>query len=259
MNKFSPSILYRCNNYILTSKASGQVCQPGKVKTRLGFKKHTVVLDELKKKYSDEKDITEWRNVQRLDIGVTGGLIIATNKNSAIQFSRNLKEGGNAGYKIIRRYVALLNPNSNSSRGLPEEGRIVTNNNKMITLYKQFDENCYIFELVSGMKHQIRIHASKVLEAPVYNDLLYKGSPVGDDPVQIALHSAFVKTKIGFNIREHSIPMPYHNKTLWDPKYIADGGYFIPEIGRILEEGFDSKELEVVDKRTKYIRHTEAK
>jgi len=41
--------------------------------------------------------------VHRLDLRVTGGLLLARGRNSARMFSANLKSGGNKGHKFTRR------------------------------------------------------------------------------------------------------------------------------------------------------------
>ncbi|KAH3682394.1 hypothetical protein WICPIJ_006639, partial [Wickerhamomyces pijperi] len=43
------------------------------------------------------------RGVHRIDKNVTGGLLLAKTKFAAGSFSRNLKLGGNTGFKFIRR------------------------------------------------------------------------------------------------------------------------------------------------------------
>lgn len=182
-------------------------------------------------------DITasEWRTVHRLDACVTGGMLIAKNKNAAIQFNKNLRKGGYKGFKIRRRYVAQVEGKV-AERYLHDEGIITSCG--MISKYRRFDENCLILELVTGGKHQIRRHLSEALNTPIHNDIRYHGPEIhGAHPKQIALHSASINTAIGFQRREHLIPMIYNNDgKLWNSKYVGESGHFIAPIQDILSQ-----------------------
>ncbi|AQZ17309.1 PUS5 (YLR165C) [Zygosaccharomyces parabailii] len=241
-------IVYECNHYLLVNKPPNVLSQPGDsnrwflrgVYKNQHDNRCKVLLDELRaQRFLQSKDIMEWRLVQRLDCCVTGGILIAKNKNAAACFSRNLKLGGNKGFKLKRKYVALVQEIPDSKTHLKDCGLI--DKNGMISKYRRFDENCILVELVTGKKHQVRQHLSKELKQPILNDIKYSGLQIaGADAAQIALHSAFVKTLIGQQNREHLIPMIFRNdETLWNRRYLEPNGQFIPEIRKLLLEDWD--------------------
>lgn len=248
-NKPVLDIIYECNNYFLINKPPNVLSQPGTVQRwiyhALYKNQHVntpkILLDELKaQSSSSEKEHNNWKLIHRLDSCVSGGLLVATNKNAAKYFSRNLKEGGNKGYKIDRRYIALVdnhgegNPNYSNDYGIIDKLG-------MVSKYRKFDEKCILIELVTGQKHQIRKHLSHVLRQPVLNDSKYGGLLLPHaDPLQIALHAAYIKTKIGLQTREHLIPMTFNNDgKLWDRRYLDNNGNFIPEIQKMLLEKWE--------------------
>lgn len=232
-------IAYECSNYFVVNKPYGMFSQPGDLGSKYAHHpdkfRPPVVLDELKAQYGKSKGgSTEWRTVHRLDACVTGGMLIVKNKNAAIQFSRNLRHGGNKGFKITRRYVALVGEGEINSKYTDDTGVIQCLG--MVTRYKRFDEKCYVLELVSGGKHQIRRHLAQGVGQPILNDNRFGGIILpGTDPTQIALHSACIKTVMGLQRKEHLIPMIYNNDgKLWDSKYVDERGNFLPEIQRML-------------------------
>lgn len=232
-------IAYECNNYFVVNKPYGMFSQPGDYGLKYAHHpvKHRppVVLDELKRQYGNgKKDAEEWRTVHRLDACVTGGMLIVKNKNAAIQFSKNLRSGGNKGFKMTRRYVALVSDGQIGPKYQDDTGTIRCLG--MTTKYRRFDEKCYILELVSGGKHQVRRHLAQAVGTPILNDSKFQGPLIpGSNPAQIALHSACIKTKVGFQERAHLIPMVYNNDgKLWDSKYVDPEGNFSLEIQRLL-------------------------
>lgn len=242
MYKTRIPVTYRCNNYIIANKPYNVLSQPGlesHLKHQPGTRRPPVIIDALKEQQGRYNPfVSEWRTVHRLDRYVTGGMLIAENKNAAIQFSRNLKKGGNSGFKFTRRYVALVE-DPKPGKIIEPEGEICSEG--MVSNYRKFDENCFLFELITGDKHQIRRHLAKYIGQPVLNDTKYGGNLVkGIVSNQLALHSACIKTKIGSQYREHLIPMVFKNNGfLWSSKYLDKNGYFIPEINKLLLEDWD--------------------
>lgn len=233
-------IVFECNNYFILNKPYFMFSQPGDVAARFRNYPHharpPVVLDELRHQHGlGNASALEWRTVHRLDANVTGGMLITKNKNAAIQFSKNLQKGGNKGYKMIRRYVAMVQGDS-VKKYEKDEG--VISSLGMTSKYKRFDERCFILELVTGGKHQVRRHLAEAVGQPILNDTRFGGIHVpGTDEEQIALHSACIKTSIGLQNRKHLIPMQMNNNgKLWNPLYIDNNGDFIPKIREILLE-----------------------
>lgn len=234
-------VVYECGNYIIVNKPFGMFSQPGDLSKMYAHypvkARPPVVLDELRLQYGNGRsDSKEWRTVHRLDGCVTGGMLLVKNKNAAIQFSKNLRKGGNVGFKMMRRYVALVGDGEIGSKYVEDAG--IIKNLGMTTKYRRFDERCYVLELVSGGKHQVRRHLAQSVGQPILNDQKFDGFSVpGTDPGQIALHSACIKTTMGLQKRVHLIPMIHSNNgKLWDSKYVDSEGNFIEEIQRLLLE-----------------------
>ncbi|CCE93315.1 pseudouridine synthase PUS5 TDEL_0F05040 [Torulaspora delbrueckii] len=232
-------VVCECSNYFIVNKPYGMFSQPGDLGQKYAHypvkAKPPVVLDELRRQYGKGRvDAGEWRTVHRLDACVTGGMLLVKNKNAAIQFSKNLRAGGNKGFKMTRRYVAIVGEGEIGTKYRSDTGVIQCLG--MTTRYRRFDEKCYVLELISGGKHQIRRHLAQGVGQPILNDEKFQGSLVpGTNPAQIALHSACIKTTVGFQKRSHLIPMVYNNDgKLWDPKYVDREGNFNLELQRML-------------------------
>lgn len=243
-------VVYECKQYLIVNKPPNVYSQPPDKRRISKINPPYVVLPELKREHGESA--REWRLVHRLDSVVTGGMLIAKDKRSSELFSRNLRHGGNKGYKLTRRYVALVNTARQTRRCSPEytkdHGVIVTETavgDRMVTKYIRIDSQCYILELVTGKKHQIRQHMARALGSPILNDTRY-GAPqmvLGSAPGlprsypnrQIALHSACVITRVGLQERTHIIPVLYNNCTpLWPEEYVDRDGMFRRDITDIL-------------------------
>ncbi|CCD26005.2 pseudouridine synthase PUS5 NDAI_0G02300 [Naumovozyma dairenensis CBS 421] len=238
-------IIFDCNNYIIVNKPFGVFSQPGDLgawflKNPNSKAGPRVLLDEVPNTFSrNVQSFDKLRTVNRLDACVTGGMLLAKNKNAAEMFSRNLRKGGNSGFQISRRYVALLDTNQiDDFQALRESGTMISDD--MVSKYKRLDEQCILLELVTGKKHQLRKQLASILKQPILNDCKNGGLRIPEvDENQIALHSAFIKTKVGLQERKHLIPMTFDNNgNLWLRKYCDAKGHFSPEIIRLLDEGW---------------------
>lgn len=169
--------------------------------------------------------------IHRIDTPVSGGIVYAVNKQSAQQFSRNLRYGGNKGFSLTRKYVAKVGKSKTANEC--KEGLIKWNG--AITYFQRVDNEHLILQLVTGKKHQIRKLTQQVLDSPIYNDLKYGGKKVFDSDFQIALHSAYIRTKIGFNIHEQIIPVPDGFRMIWGES-VDQNGNFNEDITRVLKE-----------------------
>ncbi|KAL3232706.1 21S rRNA pseudouridine(2819) synthase [Nakaseomyces bracarensis] len=213
------SVLYENIHYLIIHKPPGFLSEPG-----ISSDLRPIVLDDLIKHYKPIKDTEQWRSVHRLDSCVTGGMLVAKTKNAATMFSRNLKLGGNKGFGLIRRYVALTD-NAPSVR-IPSTG--ILKSDGMITQYRQVKNNCFIIDLVTGKKHQIRKHLSSLLHSPILYDQKYGSrATLGRD--HIALHSAYIETKVGRTVKGHIIPIQPQDQAIWETITTIDGR-FLPDI-----------------------------
>jgi len=142
--------------------------------------------------------------VHRLDRGSSGCIVLAkTNEMHATLISEFFLR------RTTKKYVALVRESSESS--IPEEGcglidnpvnrRPARSKYQVLERYQSSsDDDCednavmIEFEIFTGRKHQIRVHAAEVLGSPVRGDPLY-GSKSGkanssiDDSKRIFLHA----------------------------------------------------------------------
>lgn len=143
-------VIFEAKNYVIVNKPAGIFCQPPDLnKSKLCEETAPVLMDMLRHQFPDVA--SNWRTVHRLDTNVTGGLVIAKDKNSAAMFSRNLRKGGNHGFKLTRKYVAIV---GNKAKDLPEEG--VLGGPGMLSWYKKGDPGLLVMQLGTGKKHQLR-------------------------------------------------------------------------------------------------------
>lgn len=249
----SINIVFSNKKYLIVNKSAGVLCQPPDMNT--WYKKHDydppILIKMLQSNaYSNDFPSTEeWRNIQRLDECVTGGVLIALSKEAAKMFSLNLKKGGNKGYRIERKYVAILN--DSKQLHMPDEG-IITNNG-MVSFYKKLSDNLIVLQLITGKKHQIRIQMSQILKQPIINDVKY-GSPAVPNMINnIALHSAMIKTKIGLKQQTHLVNIPQESLSLWQ-KYVRPDGSFIDPILQVLYEDWGDKIRKITQSYLSYNR-----
>ncbi|CUS22110.1 LAQU0S04e08438g1_1 [Lachancea quebecensis] len=224
------NLVYEARNYIIVNKPPGVFCQPPdrNVWHKLQYKEPPVLLDLLESQVPTYT--ADWRSVHRLDTNVTGGVLVAKNKNAAAMFSRYLKKGGNHGYKLTRRYVALVD---GSTANLPDTGTI--SEHGRISKFKKAGPQVLVLQLCTGKKHQIRQQLSQCLKLPIINDLKYGGPQVAGVRHQIALHSAFIQTQVGVQQQTHLVPVVKKWRSLWS-MYVDKEGHFCPQIRRVLTE-----------------------
>ncbi|KAH3902041.1 related to 21S rRNA pseudouridine(2819) synthase [Saccharomycodes ludwigii] len=231
-------------HYLIANKCAGILCQPT-LSSNTTKKKEKVLLNILKEQLAHNKSglAAHLKNIHRIDKVVTGGVLFATNKNSAQMFSRYLRKGGNCGFKLKRRYLAILQ-SPIFIKNDPEQGIISFKNKStgssaspMITHYKKISKNLYAFELCTGQKHQIRVTCKTKLRSPILNDIKYGAKPIKNfnDEI-IALHSAMMRITIGRNEPESTlIPMPKSEYyPLWEPFLNTTTGYFHEYINKVL-------------------------
>lgn len=228
--KLSINLVYEAKNYVIANKPPGVFCQPPdrNVWYNAQYKEPPILLELLKSQASTRA--AEWRPVHRLDTNVTGGVLVAKNKNAAAMFSRHLKKGGNHGYKLTRRYVALVEGNTAE---LPDTG--VISENGRLSKFKKAGLHVLVLQLCTGKKHQIRQQLSQCLKLPILNDLKYGGRQITGAGRQIALHSALIQTQVGVQEQIHLVPVMEKWRNLWST-YVDEEGHFCPQIRRVLTE-----------------------
>lgn len=245
-------IVFENAHYFIVNKPPGIPSQPPD--SRSWGRTHpnldpTPLLERFKADYYSHKQVELCRTVHRLDHCVTGGMLIAKTKNASVKFSRFLQKGGNKGYQLKRKYVAIVESSAhfNETNNYevnygPHYNFLISHGGREITKFKVVDEQCVVLQLVTGKKHQIRHHVSQILNQPILNDQKYGSTAKLPELFkdQIALHSACVMTKIGLQTKTHLIPMEFNNTgKLWSRKYVDEEGEFIPSIKDALMENWD--------------------
>ncbi|AMD19025.1 HBR124Cp [Eremothecium sinecaudum] len=232
MKRWNLPLISQNSHYIIVNKPCGVLCQPPDIRT--WYRHHNYdppVLTELLIEQYGNDWRNELRSVHRLDKDVTGGVLVACNKNAAAKFSTNLAYGGNRGFKFIRRYVAVVS--GEMINNIPNEGRILMGDT--VSDYKRLYPNLLILQLGTGRKHQIRRLLRDVFKQPIKNDVKFGASLVSGIGPVIGLHSGFISTQIGLKKESHLIPIPSDVGTLklWH-KYIDNKGNFSTVIAETL-------------------------
>ncbi|ODQ57178.1 hypothetical protein WICANDRAFT_36064 [Wickerhamomyces anomalus NRRL Y-366-8] len=230
-------VLFENSHYIVVNKPAGIHSQHSKASLKARAQDEVVPL--LIDQYPDLKP------VHRLDLRVTGGLLIARGRHDARMFSNNLRSGGDKGYKFKRRYIGITRaisefkpienvddpygPFSTTKFIRPESGI-------------REDLQLIIMQLETGKKHQIRKHLSEVLSLPIVNDKKYGSSIIRGNDQQLGLHSSFIYTRVGNQLNKHFIPIQQGADDLWKG-FVNEDGYFNEDINDILEN-FDERLIE---------------
>jgi len=144
--------------------------------------------------------------IHRLDKPTTGVLLLARNDRSARNLAREFRERN-----IDKTYLALVNSSASSilktkSAGTIKHPLLVDGNGRvglhggdrelgsedvvreahtdweLLGVSSRYPVTLLKIKLHTGVKHQIRIHAARVLEAPIIGDFLYCKSHKGSIP-----------------------------------------------------------------------------
>lgn len=226
-----------------------------------GFNPEDTVLNLLERSYPElykqqaseakkqqDQQVFKPKTVQRLDYNVSGAMTLATSNQAATMFSRNLKYGGSKGWSIHKYYAAILTKEpslrnshihmaediySESGKILLKSGIINHNVDKKPAFTKFWtlppsDKTPYhlaLFSPLTGRKHQIRIHASQVLKAPILGDTVYtlKNKKPSQESLNIdgiygsaiALHSYRIEVNVGKTIHQAKAPF-WRNIPEWE-------------------------------------------
>eukprot|EP00536_Pseudo-nitzschia_multiseries_P000359 jgi/Psemu1/321555/estExt_fgenesh1_pg.C_50012 len=168
--------------------------------------------------------------VHRLDRGSSGCIVLAkSNEMHAKLISEFFLR------RTTKKYVALVQQNSISFIGEkdcgsidhPVNGRPARSEYRLLKRYQSSsdedsadDAAMVEFEIFTGRKHQIRVHAAEVLRSPVWRDPLYganedgivmKTRTSGDSSERIFLHASHLAIpELGIDVES---PVP----TWWEP------------------------------------------
>lgn len=170
--KFEEIILHEDDNYIIIDK-------PAYLST-LEDRKDSVNVNLLAKKYNPDCIINH-----RLDKETSGALVIAKNEEAYRHFSILLEH-----HKVNKIYQALVWGTHQFEEMLIEAPLHITGSGKVrldprgkhsatiVRTTEKFRTNTLVeCKILTGKKHQIRIHLANV-EAPIVNDDTYGGKPL---------------------------------------------------------------------------------
>ncbi|SCV04695.1 LAMI_0H18338g1_1 [Lachancea mirantina] len=214
-------ILFVGKHYVVVNKLPGVFSQcPDLRSWRSHRMNQPPILLDIVRSENPDLSTAELRTVHRLDSQVTGGLLLAKTKSAAQNFSKNLREGGNTGFGLVRRYVALV---EGDLTPLPMCGTLRFGG--MVTKYAKVLSNCIVLQLETGKKHQIRRQLALGLGHPILNDCKYGARKILSAKRQIALHSGFLQTRVGSHVKTHLIPVPSSHRHLWNDRVDKNGTF----------------------------------
>jgi 23S rRNA pseudouridine955/2504/2580 synthase len=152
--------------------------KPTKLAVQLGTKV-SICIETFIKSYPG----CECRLVHRLDKDTSGVLLIAKNQQTARKLTELFREN-----RIKKTYLAIVDGKVHQSgvidnflkkslMGNEEKIRIFDFGQRAITAYKPIKivKGCTLLELrpLTGRKHQLRVHCTEVLNAPILGDRKY--------------------------------------------------------------------------------------
>ncbi|KAH6904423.1 pseudouridine synthase [Coprinopsis sp. MPI-PUGE-AT-0042] len=190
------SVLYLDRQILVMNKPPGLVCQ-------LGFQGKDVParnrLDKTLEKIEKDLELpSPLSPLHRLDAGTTGCLAVAMTKASARSISQQFAQG-----KVGKTYLALVRggkqtfPGQKGTIDHPIEyedgyfralhaagskaGKPSVTEWEVVASSPFAPLSLVRLDLVTGNKHQLRIHLANVLGAPILGDTLYSKTPVAHD------------------------------------------------------------------------------
>ncbi|SCU96837.1 LAFA_0G08372g1_1 [Lachancea sp. 'fantastica'] len=227
-------ILDVCKTYVVVNKPVGVFSQPPDMVKwrRIHGESHPPLLLDMVRSCMQQNELgcDELKTVHRLDTNVTGGVLIARDRNAAALFSRNLKKGGNSGHKLVRKYVALV---EGTAQDVANEG--VLEFAGMKSWFRKIDSGALVLQLCTGRKHQIRRQLAEGLGHPILNDVKYGARPIASAKHQIGLHSALIHTQVGLKKKNHLVPVDSGRDSLWSA-YVDEAGNFSYAVQKMLIE-----------------------
>ncbi|KAJ4480947.1 pseudouridine synthase [Lentinula aciculospora] len=246
-------LLYIDRSFVIVNKPSGFVTQyPGDGQTE--------AVAELVGPIPSVPSTTNVFPVHRLDKGTTGCLIFARSPNHAHTLSRQLQQR-----TVHKTYHVLINTSSNPAltkedSGCVRVGMSLKNGRPHISQSKsaretwtdwqvvgsssQSDVALVKLRLYTGMKHQLRVHMSDILKAPILGDLQHAGTQTSTPRSlsipndRLFLHASevsfhrFKRTGKRLNLTIRA-PLPSDFMELCTrigievPSYLEEGGLFI--------------------------------
>ncbi|CAA7262684.1 unnamed protein product [Cyclocybe aegerita] len=188
-------LLYADPHLIVLNKPPNVVCQVHHNWSR------TEIKDDLNPVFRDIKAClpSRWKPLQvhRLDKGTTGCLLVALNPAAATSLSQQFRQR-----TVYKSYLALVRGGEKSfpekSGGITDSliyedgrGRLCTNGldpdqKTAITEWELLASSPEVpislvkLKLLTGSKHQLRIHLALSMKTPILGDTLYSASPVAD-------------------------------------------------------------------------------
>lgn len=150
-------------------------------------------------------------------------------------------------FKILSGDLVNANKKNNTNHQTAETSNINSNINLSIL----GPPHLFILKLQTGKKHQIRKHMNYINQAILgdykynYNDNYDNTNsksetqsttrtPLRDKKQPIALHSAFIKTRVGLQVNETFAPIIWNDNHVWDA--LVQWGFLEPNSGELSNE-----------------------
>ena len=176
-NIFSKNIIYENRYLVLLNKPTGICSQHGTNVDRS--------IQYSMEKYCEKNNITNFFLLHRLDKDTSGNLLLSKTYNFAREFQDLLYEN-----QIIKRYICIL------SGVLSKETEVNSpiDDKDSLTIFRPIctdrTNTIALVDLVTGRKHQIRIHA-KHLGSYIIGDEIYGYN--GKDEDRLYLHNLYLE------------------------------------------------------------------
>ncbi|KAA8899917.1 hypothetical protein TRICI_006287 [Trichomonascus ciferrii] len=242
MNKAVVDILHRTRHFLVINKPPLCYSQPQdyrtKVRNDFGKEGQKTVLELVRTAYPDLYEVSppfcEPKVVQRLDYQVSGAMVLATSEHAVRMFNRGLQNPKSSkGYKLTKHYMALLNApydtishtnhpavlwnNDKTPSGVinfPIDNKPAQTKFRLYPSCGQF--TLAMFELITGRKHQLRVHSKNVLGSAIVGDQKFQIQD-SHQQNQIALHAHQLDIHTNIQKRPLSVvaPINWGQQTVW--------------------------------------------
>lgn len=201
--KLKKLIIFENDKFIAINKPGGLAVQSGS--------KISLCVDDIIRAIDQN-----YRLVHRLDKDTSGVLIIAKN----LDFARKITAAFRGG-KVRKKYIAILSAGTKEKQGIIKnfiKKTIISNEEKMVVCDKNDEGAVYAetqYEIIgkcknglpyvalypkTGRKHQLRVHCSEVLNAPILGDVKYCGSCCFNKVNHMHLHAEKLSIQPGLDI-----------------------------------------------------------
>ncbi|TFK69209.1 pseudouridine synthase [Pluteus cervinus] len=189
------SLIYADKRVFVIDKPPGLICQPNPNANRQKLNDFSHLLQSFRREFNLEEEPLP---VHRLDKGTTGALVLARSLSTARELSRQFQQG-----IIQKTYLALVRGGAESFHDQKagkirvqletDDGHVssITSSNRtggkptatdweLLASSDNAPLSLLRLTLLTGHKHQLRVHAAQCLRTPILGDALYSKSVISN-------------------------------------------------------------------------------